>query len=116
MDVKGFYTSINGNYEKAVSVMMNDAFIERMLGKFFSNNTYPEIISSYEKKDFKALFSAVHAFKGVVGNLSLTPLFEISDIITEMTRSLEEVNLDKEIDELQNRYSSVEKAYQDYSK
>ena len=65
----------------------------------------------YDKKEFESLFGYVHSFKGVVGNLALTPLFEIADIITEATRSLKEVNIDKEIEELKNRYLFVEKAY-----
>lgn len=46
-----------------------------------------------------------------MGNLALTPLFEIANVITEATRSLEEVNIDKEIDELKDRYTSIEKEY-----
>ena len=116
MDVKGFYESIGANYESALRIMMNDAFIERMLGKFFMNNSYNDIIANYDKKDFKSLFASVHSFKGVVGNLALTPLFEIAVTITEATRSLEVVNIDKEIDELKNIYSLVEKEYQRFSK
>lgn len=111
MDIKGFYQKIGGDYSSALLIMMNDAFIERMLTKFFSKNTYNDIVSSYEKKDFKSLFASVHSFKGVVGNLALTPLFEIANVITEATRSLEEVNIDKEIDELKDRYTSIEKEY-----
>lgn len=49
----------------------------------------------YDKKEFESLFGYVHSFKGVVGNLALTPLFEIADIITEATRNLKEVNIEK---------------------
>ena len=113
MDVKKFYESINGNYDSALRIMMNDAFIERMLAKFFANNTYQDILSNYEKKDFQSLFASVHSFKGVVGNLALTPLYEIASTITEATRSLEVVNIDNEINELKNIYSLVESKYND---
>ena len=111
MNVKGFYQAIDGNYDAALKMMMNDTFIERMLGKFFANNTYAAIISSYESKDFKSVFAAAHSLKGVTGNLALTPLFEISNTITEATRNGEEVNIDNEIEELKRRYSLAEKAY-----
>lgn len=111
MNVKEFYKAINGNYESALLIMMNDAFIERMLAKFFTNNSYKEILSCYEKKDFKSLFAAIHSFKGVVGNLSLTPLYEIASAITEATRSLEVVNIDQDIDKLVSTYSFIEKEY-----
>ena len=114
MNVKEFYEAIGGNYVAATQVMMNDAFIERLLGKFFMNNAYNDIISSYEKKDFESLFAAVHSFKGVVGNLALTPLFDLASLITELTRSLEVKNIDKEINELKEKYALVMKAYSDF--
>ena len=111
MDVKGFYQEVGGNYQAAVSLMMNDAFVARMLTKFFANNTYEDILVSYEKKDFKSLFAASHAFKGVAGNLALTPLFDIASTITEAIRSLEPVDLDAEIGELRARYSLAKGAF-----
>ena len=49
----------------------------------------------------------IHSFKGVVGNLALTPLYEIASVITETTRSGEYVNIDKEINTLKEKYSSA---------
>lgn len=112
MNVKEFYKSTSGNYESALAIMMNDVFIEKMLEMFFSKNVYNDIISSYESKDFESLFKAAHSFKGVTGNLALIPLFEISSIITEATRSLEEVDIDKEIEELKNKYLFIFNEYQ----
>ena len=112
MNVKEFYNSIGGNYQSALAIMMNDMFIERMLDKFFANNVYNDIVSSYEKKDFQAVFAGAHSLKGVAGNLALTPLYEISATITEATRSLQEVNIDQEIEELKNKYSLISTEYQ----
>ncbi len=112
MDIKKFYVSVNGNYEEALALMMNDAFIERMLKKFFNDNSYEEIISCYKNKDFSTLFAKIHSFKGVVGNLSLTPLFDIASTITESTRSLKEVNIDDEINTLIERYSFTKESFQ----
>ena len=111
MDVKGFYDIVGGDYDAAKLIMMNDAFIERMLGKFFANNTYKDIIDNYEKKDFKAVFAAAHSFKGVVGNLALTPLFNLASTITEATRNQEAANIEKEISELKEKYALAENAF-----
>ena len=116
MDVKAFYDTIGGNYESAKLIMMNDAFIERMLGKFFLNNSYNEIISNYEKKDIKSLFAAVHSFKGVVGNLALTPLYELASLITEATRDKQEANIDNEIVLLKEKYQLVVDTYNKLNK
>ena len=111
MDVKQYYTLVQGNYDGAKSIMMNDQFIERMLGKFFDGNSYEEIIASYENKDFKSLFAQIHSFKGVVGNLSLTPLYDIASIITEATRGGEYVNIDNEINTLKEKYLHAKKCF-----
>ena len=114
MNVKQFYLDINGSYQDALAIMMNDAFIARLLKKFVENNSYQEIVSLYEKKDYRALFAAAHSFKGVTGNLALTPLYELSSFITEATRNSDNVNLDKEISELTRIYNLVIQKYQEF--
>ena len=114
MNVKQFYIDVKGNYENALAIMMNDAFIAKMLTKFMDNNIYDQIISSYEKKDYRALFAASHSYKGVAGNLALTPLYELACTITEATRNSDDVNLDKEIQELKEQYSLIKEKYLQY--
>lgn len=110
MTVKELYDSIGGNYNTALQTMMSDAFIMRMLNKFVDNNSYNDTIISYEKKDFRGVFTASHSLKGVSGNLSLTPLYEKASAICEATRTLpegESVNLDSEIQELKDCYELI---------
>ena len=114
MNVKQFYLDINGSYEDAIAIMMNEMLIAKMLGKFMANNAFDEIISDYEKKDYRSLFAAAHSYKGVTGNLALTPLYELSCIITEATRNSDNVNLDKEIAELKSVYSLIKEKYTEY--
>lgn len=114
MNVKQFYLDINGSYEDAIAIMMNEMLIAKMLGKFMANNAFDEIISDYEKKDYRSLFAAAHSYKGVTGNLALTPLYELSCIITEATRNSDNVNLDKEIAELKSVYSLIKEKYAEY--
>ena len=114
MNVKKFYEEINGNYEGAIALMMNDAFIARMVLKFYSKNSYNDIIASYENKDFETLFAAVHSFKGVAVNLSFTSLFDIASIITEKTRNVSDVDISEEIGLLKTRYQAFLDAYHNY--
>ena len=115
MNVKEFYEQIGGNYQKALSIMMNDVLIMRMLTKFFSNNQSEETINAYERGDIHGVFVASHSLKGVAGNLCLTPLLEIASAITEATRNEEKVNIDKEINELKERYKFIFEKYQQIS-
>ena len=114
MNVKQFYLDIGGSYTDALAIMMNDLFISKMMKKFIENNSYNEIVSLYEKKDYRALFAAAHSFKGVSGNLALTPLYELASTITEATRNSDGVNLDKEIAELKRVYTLVQEKYQEH--
>ena len=114
MNVKQFYIDINGSYEDALAIMMNDVLIAKMLKMFMANNSYQQIVSLYEQKDYRSLFAAAHPFKGVAGNLALTPLYELASIITEATRNSDDVNLDKEIDELKKVYSLIEAKYKEF--
>ena len=114
MDVKQFYLETNGNYNEALSRMMNDALIVRMISKFMSGNSVDNLIALYDNKDYRGLFSAAHTLKGVAGNLSLTPLFDIACVITEATRNSDDVNLDSEIAKLKEIYISIETAYNKY--
>ena len=114
MNIKQFYSTVNGNYEQALSIMMNDAFIGRMITKFYNNNSYNDIISAYEKKDYNSVFTSSHAFKGVAGNLSLTSLFEIASIITEATRNGANADIDDKIALLKERYQTFLDAYHKY--
>ena len=114
MNVKEFYISINGDYQRALSIMMNDSLIERMITKFMSNNAYQDIVNAYENNDYASIFPLAHTFKGVAGNLALTELFEIASIITEATRNGATPNLDKEIETLKERYQRLENSYQKY--
>ena len=114
MNVKEFYNAAHGDYQYALSIMMSDSLIERMINKFMDNNAYHDLIKAYEQKDYALLFPLAHSFKGVVGNLALTGLFEISSIITEATRNWATPNLDKEIEILKERYQRLENSYQKY--
>jgi HPt (histidine-containing phosphotransfer) domain-containing protein len=111
MNVKQFYIDINGSYENALAIMMNDALISRMLTKFMDNNAFEQIISSYEQKDYRSLFAVCHTYKGITGNLALTPLYDISCVLTEATRNSDGVNLDKEMEELKKQYNLIRDSY-----
>ena len=111
MNVKQFYIDINGNYNDALAIMMNDMFVAKMLKKFMDNNAYEEILSLYKKKDYRALFAASHSLKGVAGNLALTPLYDIASTITEATRNSDDINLDNEMADFKKIYNLIKEKY-----
>ena len=110
MTAKELYESFNGNYTLAVQTMMNDDFIKRMLTKFMQNNSFKDVMSSYESKNYHGVFEASHSLQGVCCNLALTPLYEKASALCEKTRVLKEgetPDIELEINELKEVYERV---------
>ena len=116
MDIKRFYEETNSNYQAALSIMMNDMLIERMIHKFMENNAYRPIIEAYEANNIKEIFALAHTFKGVTGNLALTNLFNIASELTEATRNKESADISKEIEALKAEYKIIEDTYNKLNK
>ena len=116
MDIKKFYELTNSDYKAALSIMMSDMLIERMIHKFMENNSYQAIIDAYKANNIKDIFVLSHTFKGVTGNLALSKLYEASSELTEATREKETADIDKEIDKLKAAYSLIEDTYKELNK
>ncbi len=117
MNEKELYDSFGGNYNNALQIMMNDMFISRMLSKFIQNNSYQQIIDSYNNKNFRGVFEGAHSLKGVYGNLALTPLYDKASVICEKTRMLQEnevINTDLEIKDLEETYTRIASLIEKY--
>ena len=52
MDIKKFYADTGSDYQAALSIMMNDVLIERMIKKFMENNSYNQIIAQIQPSDW----------------------------------------------------------------
>ena len=48
---------------------------------------FDNLAQAIKANDTKAAFEAAHALKGVLGNLSLTPLYEPTSTLTELLRA-----------------------------
>lgn len=111
MNIKKFYEDTNSNYNSALSIMMNDMLIERMIRKFMENNSYNAIIDAYSANNIKEVFVLAHSFKGVTGNLALTSLYNIASDLTELTRDKEEADIDNEIAKLKTEYKLIKDVF-----
>ena len=111
MNIKKFYEDTNSSYQGALSIMMNDFLIERMIKKFMESNSYQSIIEAYEANNIKEVFALSHSFKGVTGNLSLTNLFKLASELTEATRNKESADIKDLIEQLKAEYKVVVDAF-----
>ena len=62
------------------------------ISKALRDDNFDRLASAVAADDRKAAFEAAHALKGVTGNLSLTPLFDIVSAMTELLRAEQEAD------------------------
>lgn len=66
--------------------MNNEAFYLRLVGMTAADGNFDRLRDSLAANDLDAAFEAAHALKGVLGNLSLSPLFRPASELTELLR------------------------------
>ena len=67
--------------------MNNEAFYLKLVGMALQDGGFATLKTALEQGDCKTAFEASHALKGVLGNLSLTPLFDAASTLTELFRN-----------------------------
>ena len=70
---------------------MEDFYME-MIELGINDERFEELGLSLDKKDYEQAFEQVHALKGVIGNLALTPFYETICEITEHLRAKEDID------------------------
>lgn len=64
-----------------------EALYLRLVNMIPSEESFAKLEAALNDGDLDAAFSAAHALKGVLGNLSLTPMYEKACEITELLRA-----------------------------
>ena len=65
----------------------NEVLYLKLVATIPGDATFGKLKDSLAEKNLKAAFEAAHALKGVLGNLSLTPIYTPVVEITELLRS-----------------------------
>ena len=66
--------------------MGNKEFYLRLVGKCLEDGNYAKLQDSLAAGDWDQAFEAAHALKGVLGNLSITPMYTAIQDLTELLR------------------------------
>ena len=72
--------------------MNNEKLYLMLIGKAMQDANFDRLVSAIDANDRKAAFEAAHALKGVMGNLSITPLFDAASQMTELLRTEQEAD------------------------
>ena len=70
----------------------NEAFYLKLIPKALEESKYKELEEKINEKKFAEAFEVAHALKGVLSNLSLTPIYEPIYEITELLRNKSDVD------------------------
>ncbi len=78
--------------EGLVRCLNKEDFYIRLVKIASADPNFEALKAAVEAKDLEAAFSAAHALKGVVGNLSITPLYKPISEMTEYLRAREDID------------------------
>ena len=70
--------------------MNNEAFYLMLVNKFIATTDLSKLENALKSNDLDTAFKEAHSLKGVAGNLSLTPLFNVLVEMVEPLRNKEE--------------------------
>lgn len=73
-------------------LMNNEELYLKLINKFICDEKFNKLKEAINSKDLKEAFSLSHALKGVIGNLSIIPLYEIISELTEHLRNNEDTD------------------------
>ncbi len=94
------------NVEEGLSRCLNkEDFYLKMVNIGLNNQNFQLLGPALEAKDFDRAFELCHSLKGVIGNLSLTPLYDLICSLTELLRS----RTDADYSELYNQIITMQK-------
>lgn len=78
----------------------NEALYLRLVNMVLNEQNFDRLKSSVDAGDLDGAFEAAHALKGVLGNLSITPMYDKDVEITELLRKKTPMDYTPLVDEL----------------
>lgn len=87
----------------------NEEFYFRMIRLAASDAGFSRLKEAVEQNDLTTGFEAAHALKGVMGNLSITPLYVPLSRMTELLREKKEMDYSGYLEEIGRKMETLEK-------
>ena len=86
----------------------NEAFYLRLVNKVIGDPAFDRLREACESGNLDQAFDAAHSLKGMLGNLSLTPVLKPVEKITELLRSRTETDYGPLLEEIAFRRQQLE--------
>ena len=101
MDLLNELKALGADIDDAMGRFLNnEALYVRMLKKLVNNVRENEVLSYINDGDFEQAVAYAHTLKGVMGNLSLTPLFTAYTEIVSLLRAGENDKAKKTLEDI----------------
>ncbi|MBE5997752.1 MAG: Hpt domain-containing protein [Lachnospiraceae bacterium] len=88
--------------------MNNTDFYLRLVRMALKDQGFEKLSRAVGENDFDAAFEAAHALKGILTNLSLTPISEPTIAITEHLRAKEQMDYKPLVDQILAKKAELE--------
>lgn len=86
MDIREFYTNIEGDFDDVLKRMRKEERILKYVNLFVQDPSYEGLLKSMEEGDYEEGFRMAHSLKGVCQNLGFTRLEVPASAVTEALR------------------------------
>ncbi|MGI6014471.1 MAG: Hpt domain-containing protein [Oscillospiraceae bacterium] len=110
MTLEQLYAAIDGDYERAQSVLRVEKLIDKHIRRLPGNAVFFDLFDAAKTMDATRLFESAHAIKGVCGNLGLVKLAQIASEIAEEYRPGNPRRMTD--DEVAEKVAQIEALYQ----
>ena len=114
MTLQECYEKMGGDYTEVMKRLVKEERIAKYVVKFLEDPTYEALCQAMAKRDFEAVFLAIHTLKGVSQNLGFGTLYEASHKMTEAVRGgkeLQEMHLFEAVSQAYQKTASVIREY-----
>lgn len=75
-------------------------FYIRLVNRLLNDDIFIKLKEEIEIKNFDEAFKLSHSLKGTLGNLAITPMYEIIYRVTELLRLKKDIDYKQDIDKL----------------
>ena len=87
--------------------MNNESFYFRMIRMILTDKNFEKLSAALAEGDLETAFEAAHTLKGVLGNLSLTPLYSPVAELTEHLRARKDMDYSGYLQEISARFAAL---------
>ena len=81
----------------------NEEFYFRLITRAINDESFSKLKTELENNNLDEAFLIVHSLKGVLGNLSITPMYEIVYELTELLREKKDIDYSVYLNKLLNK-------------